>query len=531
MKYINFKRLKFFTTIKGIISKRYNFSNIYKYLNYRRYKFSSYLKIFNIRKYKFSKVYNLINYKKIRIFLLYISTLLVASIIVYLSIPVFFSYEKIYISKKLCDDLKIECVIKGDINYSFIPTTKLKVKNLEIFDLFENKKTLATLKKVEIKIPLKNLLNINKSDFMSIELQDGLINLDYNKLLRYKKHFSNINSSKNIKIKNSDVEFFDGKKYITTLEKINFQYNNRKKIDKFILKGKFLGDNLYINFKNKKGSPRDLIIKLEKLNFLTKINFQNSNTKKSTVNGKLLVKKGKNRIAGLYYFKDNIITIPKANIKNSFLDGQISGDIKFNPFFDFDLNMDLNSLNFNTLHKNIVQMNDESKSNLFKINNKINGKLNLYSAKVFSKNTLINSFESNIKFINGNILIDKLLFSLGKLGAADLTGSIKNDKKNSNLKFESNIFIDNSKRFYGKFGIYNKRPDSSNFYASGNLDLVKLNLRLYEIINNGSEKIGSDDLTYIERELNNIILDEGYESLFNFSKIKEFIKLIVLEDN
>ena len=531
MKYINFKRLKFFTAIKNIISKGYNFSNIYKYLNYRRYKFSSYLKIFNIKKYKFSKVYNLINYKKIRIFLLYISALFVTSIIVYLSIPIFFSYDKINVSKKLCEDLKIKCVIKGDINYSFVPTTRLKVKNLEIFDLFENKEIIATLKNVEIKIPVKNILNINRFDFKSIELRDGLINLDYNNLLKYKKHFSKIKNTKDIKIKNSNIEFFDDKKYITTLEKINFKYINRKKNNKFILKGNFLGDNLYINFESKKDFTKDLVIKLEKLNFLSKINFQDSEKKKNTINGKLLIKKDKNRIAGLYNFSDNKVTIPKANIKNSFLDGRISGDIKFNPFFDFDLDIDLNSLNFNTLHKNIVQMSSENQKNLFKLNNKINGNLDLTSAKVFSKNTLINAFESNIKFINGNILINKLLFSLGKLGAADFTGAIINENKKSSLKFESNLFIDNSKRFYGKFGIHNKKPDSSNFYVSGNLDLIKLHLHLYEIINNEDGKISSDDLTYIEREINNVILEEGYESLFKFSKIKEFVKLIVIENN
>ena len=37
---------------------------------------------------------------------------------------------------------------------------------------------------------------------------------------------------------------------------------------------------------------------------------------------------------------------------------------------------------------------------------------------------LVDSFESRIKFINGNILIEQLLLNLGKLGAADITGII-----------------------------------------------------------------------------------------------------------
>ena len=79
------------------------------------------------------------------------------------------------------------------------------------------------MENVEIKIPIKNILNINKYDFSSIELQEGLINLDYNKLIKYKKHFSKINNLKDIKIKNSSIEFFDDKKYVATLEKIRFK--------------------------------------------------------------------------------------------------------------------------------------------------------------------------------------------------------------------------------------------------------------------------------------------------------------------
>ena len=149
--------------------------------------------------------------------------------------------------------------------------------------------------------------------------------------------------------------------------------------------------------------------------------------------------------------------------------------------------------------------------------------------KVFSKYTLINSFESQMQFVNGNILIDQMLLSLGKLGAADFTGTIKNDEKFTNLKFESNIFIDNLKRFYNKFGIYNKLQTSSNLFVSGNIDLTKFNLHIYEILN--KEKIPEEDLVYIEREFNNIILYDGYQSFFNFLNIKEFVKLITSEDN
>ena len=283
------------------------------------------------------------------------------------------------------------------------------------------------------------------------------------------------------------------------------------------------------NEKKKKNPVKNLTLKLNDLNLLVKMSFAASNIKKNFVTGNALIKKDKNRITTKFDFKDNQITIVNANLKNIFLDGNIEGDIKFDPYFDFILNVNLDTLNFNTLHNVIVKLDEGAKKNLFRFNKKINGKINLSAKKVLSRHTLIDSFESQIQFINGDILIDRLLLSMGKLGAADLTGTIKNDKKFTNLKFENNIYIDNLKRFYNKFGVISKQKIPYNLFVSGNFDLVKLNLKLYEI--SSDKKINKEDVIFVEREFNNIILDEGYESLFNFSNMKEFVKLITSEAN
>ena len=52
----------------------------------------------------------------------------------------------------------------------------------------------------------------------------------------------------------------------------------------------------------------------------------------------------------------------------------------------------------------------------------------------------INSFESRLKFYNGNVKIEQFLINLGKLGAADIIGSINNDKKFTSFKFECNEY-------------------------------------------------------------------------------------------
>ena len=108
-------------------------------------------------------------------------------------------------------------------------------------------------------------------------------------------------------------------------------------------------------------------------------------------------------------------------------------------------------------------------------------------------------------------------------------GAISNDKKFTNFKFESNIFVDNQKKFLSKFGIYNKKNIPSHLFISGNFDLKNIRTSFYEISND--KKFNSEDTNYIEKEFNEIMLEGGYNHLFHFPKFKEFIKTITSEDN
>ena len=181
------------------------------------------------------------------------------------------------------------------------------------------------------------------------------------------------------------------------------------------------------------------------------------------------------------------------------------------------------------LYNHLLALEKKNQKNLFKINKKINGKLSLSSDKIYSSYNLVKSFESRIKFNNGNISLEQFLINLGKLGAADVLGAINNDEKFTNFKYESNIFMDNQKKFLIKFGIYDKKTVSSNLFISGNFDLQNIKNSFYEISNN--EKFNNEDVNFIEQEFNDLMLEDGYESLFRFPKFKEFIKSITSEVN
>ncbi len=350
------------------------------------------------------------------------------------------------------------------------------------------------------------------------------------------KKYKNINVKKfnfiPVTFTKGKIVFFDGKNYVATINDTNLNLILETASIAAILKGKFLNDDIYISLNSQQINHKrsmDIIFKMSKLNLLTKANLFYSKKDKNIISGNVLLKKNKHRFTAIFDYKDDEITFNKSNLTNAFLDGKLEGKLKILPYFNFNLDLNLNGLNFTKLYAHFLALDEKNKKNLFKINNKINGKLNLTANKVYSRYNLVKSFESRIKFHNGNISIEQFLLDLGKLGAADILGAINNEKKFSNFKFESNIFVDNQIFFLNKLGIYNKLNIPSNLFISGNFDLENAKASFYEI--SDDKKFNNEDINYIEQEFNNLMLEDGYESLFSFAQFKEFVKSITSEIN
>ena len=545
MKYINFKRYKFSTIVRNFNTLIYDILKIFKFLDFHRYNFKEFFKYLDIRRFDFKKITKYINLKRYDInrikkidffsskfLLLHIPIAIIFFGFLYLFIPTFYNYDKSNIENTICKKENIECLIRGKVNYSFYPTPRIKIKDLIINDFVEKKNAFITVERAEIKLSIKNLLAKEKHKYKKIKLNDFEINFDLKKLKNYKDVFPKKINLIPLVFAKGKIIFFDGKDYVATINNTNI---NLKFIEDSIdaeLKGKFLNDNIYINLNSKRIDDKistDLILKMSGMNFLTKAHFVNPIKEKNLISGNFLIKEGRNRITAIFDYKDNELIIHKSDLRNSFLDGKLEGRIRLLPYFDFDLDLNLNSINFTKLYNYFLTLNKNNKKNLFNINKKINGKLNLSSDKIYSNYNLVNFLESRLKFYNGNISIEQLLLNFGKLGAADILGTIHNDKKFTNFKFESNIFIDNQKKFLSKFGIYNKQKIPSNIFVSGIFDLENIRISFYEISN--IEKSNIDDINYIENEFNDLMLEDGYEKLFYFPRFKEFIKSITSENN
>ena len=574
MKYINFKRYKFSTVVKSINTiiydflkifkfiglKRYNFRKIYKYLDfgrnhfrkaykyfdfrsynfrkaYKYFYFSSYnfrriYKYFDFRRYDFYRIDKKINFKNYKHLPIYFIVSAIVMGFIYLAVPMFYSYDKLNIETIICKNENIRCVIKGRVNYSFYPSPRIKIKDLIIKDYSKKEENLATVKNVVIKLSLDNLLTKKKQNYKKIELKNFVINFDLKSIKKYKNIFTKKTKSIPIVFTKGQIKFTDGKNYVATIHDAVLNLIFKQDTNVAILKGKFLNDDIYISLNSKKVDSKeftDIILKMSDLNLLAKANFFNPKGNEDITSGNILIKKDKNRLTAIFDYENNGLTINKSNLRNTFIDGKLEGKITLLPYFNFNLDINLNSINFTKLYNYFLNLDENDKKKLFKINNKINGKLNFSSDKVYSRYNLVKSFESRIKFYNGNIAIDQFLLNLGKLGAADILGGINNDKKFANFKFESNIFVDNSKKFLSKFGIYNKQTIPSNLFISGIFDLENIRISFYEILSD--KKLNREDVDYIEREFNDLMLEDGYTNLFYFPIFKEFLKSIIIEKN
>ena len=318
--------------------------------------------------------------------------------------------------------------------------------------------------------------------------------------------------------------------YIGSIASANIYTKFANGFAKSKLEGKFLNDNILINLNAEKKDTNELVelvFKMSNLGLLAKIDFIKPLQDESFSNGNFTIKKDKNKIVGIFGYKDNKLVIKKSNIRNSFIDGKLGGVITFIPYFDFNLDLNLNNINFTKLYNYFLSLDSKEQKELFRINKKINGKFNFSVNKVYSKHNVVKSLESRIKLYNGNINIEQFLVNLGKLGAADVIGAINSDNKSTNLKFESNIFIDNKKKFFSKFGIYDydKEKAPSSLFVSGNFDLKNIKTSFYEI--SAVNKLNAEDIDYIENGFNDFMLEDEFKYLFDFPKLKVFLKSIL----
>ena len=217
MKYINIKRYKFSTILKNfntIITKNFKtliirnlkilgnnavkffkfiditkhyLKKIYRYIDIRRLSPTRVIKYFDPRKYNINRLKK-VKFLSSKFLLLHLPASIIFFALLYFAIPTFYNYDKSNIENIICKTQKIKCAIKGEINYRFYPTPRIKIKDVTIYDFSEKKAALIKAEQVVVKLSVNNLLVKEKHKFEKINLEKFEINFD----LRNTKKYQNI---------------------------------------------------------------------------------------------------------------------------------------------------------------------------------------------------------------------------------------------------------------------------------------------------------------------------------------------------
>ena len=361
MKYINFKRYKFSTALKSLNKARYNFFKILRpiFFSLKKYEYRKIYRSFLFRKFNINKIsryidpkfYNLrlfniksfiryfnigflkkINLKNSKFLSFHLPSSLIFFVFLYVFIPTFYNYDKSDIEKALCGNYNIKCSIKGEINYRFYPTPRLNINKLVVTENDKQKNALLTADKIAIKLSIKNLLAKDRHKVRKIEIENFETNINLKNLKKNNNIFNKKINFVPINFQKGKVTFYQGKDYVASISKAKSRI---KFVEGFVdmkLRGKFLNDDIsiYLN-KNEidKKISTDLKLKMSNLNFITKVTFLSSQIEKDIISGNFSIKRNKNKISGIFDYKDNELTINKSNLRNAFMDGKLIGKIVF----------------------------------------------------------------------------------------------------------------------------------------------------------------------------------------------------------
>lgn len=465
------------------------------------------------------------NLKSYRFITLYVLAFVFSGLIIYLSIPFFFNYDKFKNKThfELSQNFKVNIKVLGDVNYSILPTPRLVIKDIKVFDLLNSKKELASIEKLNLKIPFLQLVSANKFNFTEIKINRSLFKINLNDLGKYYEFIKDKNISKIIDFSKSTVVFYDNNEIVNSIKNFNLKFFQRNYFEQAELNGEFIGDKINIIYKNNKSKQpfKNISIRFKNLRINSKIFFYPGVEKKNRLKINFY---DHNFISGFEYGKGTIL-LKNGQYKNRYFDTKLEGNIDVTPFFNFNLNFDTRALFFSNILKDLSKKSEFEMIEDLKVNKKFNGRFNFNIKNIYSKSKLVKSAETDFEFLNGDIILHKLILNFGKIGATDISGKIIQKENYSLFKFENNLFIDNSKLLFNKLNISSDFTDfqhgTKNFTLIGNINLNKLKLRVDELV--AGEKIVSDRKKFIEKNLNEIFLSNGISDLFNIKRIAEFL--------
>ena len=341
------------------------------------------------------------------------SIIVVFTIIIFLSLPVFFNYKSIQneIENKFFSDFKINLKILDNISFRVLPRPHLLIKKANLdFNFEDEKSAIAEVENLQLFIPSNKIYSKKNIIITDAKFQNINLNLKISDVKDIRNHlYYKIN--KPIIISNIKIFLNDNKNnviLIAPIKKVIYKINENFSAKKLQLKGSIFDIEFKSNWERNYNEPKSSLNELnfKNPNIYIKNLFKYNNEKE--FKGSSSIDFLNENISLNYNYKDSIIKINSPEKKNN-QKVKFNSIVELNPFYldgeiifeekkvSFITDYILNSI-FNADKKLLENLNGELKLSLSNLDSKIlsNGKISL----------LIN--EGQIKVLNSFFEMDKI---------------------------------------------------------------------------------------------------------------------------
>ncbi len=456
---------------------------------------------------KFSRLFKFI------FFIRYLFVIFLISIVVFLSIPNFFDYQKKekFLKNFLFQNYNLKVEKIDNIKFNSLPMPNLELSNIN--SNFGSKKIFVSTKKMKIYPKLQNIYNYKNFKARNIILEDSKAITDFKDTTSFAKDFFNF--EKKILLKNFNILVKNNDKVILDLKKIKYTNYGFEK-DKII--GEIFDKNFIIKLNN---SSKQLNLKLLNSGISAKINIFD-NEKLRSINGEMTGKVLDSNYKFKFNYDKKSIKIVDFFLREKDLSLDGEGLITIKPYFNINWNSEIININA----EKISQLDLEKLLSYKDLLKKINSQINLYyQSKKFSKN-LIDKINLKTDIAYGRLNISKLLL---------ISDAILNCKSNINLiedypilNFECDMKSPDKKKLLKKIQIdYKKKKEVLNLNVKGNLNILNKKINFDSIKMNENYIASEEDLKYFKKTFETIVFNQHFFKIFDLVKIKQLVREIL----
>ena len=383
------------------------------------------------------------------------SVIVVFTIIIFLSLPVFFNYKSIQneIENKFFSDFKINLKILDNISFRVLPRPHLLIKKANLdFNLEDKKSAIAEVENLKLFIPSNKIYSKKNIVITDIKFQNINLNLKISDIKDIRNHlYYKIN--KPINISNIKIFLNDNKNnviLIAPIKKVNYQINENFSAKEFKLKGSIFDIEFKSNWKRNYSEPKSSLneLNLKNPNIYIKNLFNYKNKKE--FEGSSSIDFLNENISFNYNYKDSVIKINSPKKKNN-QKIKLNSIIELDPFYlDGEIIFEEKKISFITdFILNSISNADK------KLLKNLNGELKLSLSNLDSK--ILSKGKISLLLNEGQIKVVNSFFEMNKIGI--IKSSYKYLIKEGELFFETKnvLNINNHKELARKFQLNLKK--------------------------------------------------------------------------